>query len=189
MPMPVTAKPGDFFLVSFDGENPSFKGGFKHWLTNGGLVRIGQFADGSRWDDAEYEHAAVYIGGGRIVQAGPNGANIAHVADYDNDLTLWSTGVIDLTDAERQVIVANAYVYVGTPYSWWDYVAIAAHRLHLLPAVRFLKNYIASSKSMICSQLVDQCYEDAGKHLFNDKRWPGFVAPCDLSMRLHGEVS
>jgi hypothetical protein len=33
---------------------------------------------------------------------------------------------------------------------------------------------------MICSQLVDQCYQDAGVHLFADGRWPGDVTPADL---------
>jgi len=182
MPMPKTALPGDFFLVSFDGKNPNFDKGVKNWLTHGGLIRIGQFLAGTGF--AQYEHAAVYIGGGLIVQAASSGVNIAHVSDYDGYDTLWSTGIIELTDAQRLAICAAAHSYVGVPYSWVDYAALAAHRLHLLPATRLLKNYVASSKHMICSQLVDQCYQDAGKHLFNDNRWPGYVMPGSLYVRL-----
>jgi len=186
MGMPANAKPGDFFLVSFDGKNPNLGKGVKNWLTHGGLIRIGQFLAGTGF--AEYEHAAVYVGDGLIVQAEPNGANLAHVSDYDGYETLWSTGIIELTDMQRWAICHAAHSYVGTPYSWVDYAALAAHRLHLLPATRLLKNYVASSKHMICSQLVDQCEQDAGKQLFNDNRWPGYVMPGSLYQLLTGDV-
>ena len=68
---------------------------------------------------------------------------------------------------------------MGVPYSFADYAALAAHRLHI-PAPG-LREFIGSSKSMICSQLVDQCYVDAGVHLFRDSRWPGFVTPAALA--------
>ena len=34
---------------------------------------------------------------------------------------------------------------------------------------------------MICSQLVDQCYLEAGIHLYDDGRDPGDVTPADLA--------
>ncbi len=37
---------------------------------------------------------------------------------------------------------------------------------------------------MICSQLVDQSYQDAGVHLFSDGRWSGYVTPGALFERL-----
>lgn len=179
---PANAKPGDFFLVSFDGKKPSLAKGLKYWLMNGGFIRLGQWADGLGF--GEYEHAAIYIGDGLIVQAANSGTQLARADSYDHNDTLWSTGVITLSDAQREAICKAARWYVGTPYSWMDYAALAAHRLHLLPATNWLKKYVASSKHMICSQLVDQCYEDAGMHLFQDKRWPGFVAPGDLALLL-----
>jgi hypothetical protein len=41
---------------------------------------------------------------------------------------------------------------------------------------------------MICSQLVDRCYDIAGVHLFDDGRKPGDVSPGDLSRCLGGHI-
>ena len=60
-----------------------------------------------------------------------------------------------------------------------DYFALALHRLGI-PAPE-LKRYIGSSKHLICSQLVDLVYAEAGIHLFTDNRWPGYVTPADLA--------
>lgn len=179
MPMPDNAQAGDFFLVSFDGNNPNVDPeNLNHWLQHGGAVRIAQWADGTGF--GEYEHAVIYIGNGRIIQAQSEGVSAGDVHSYDGNQTMWSTGIIPLTAAQRADIVSSAIGYIGTPYSWVDYAAIAAHHLHLLPAAPMLKHYVASDKHMICSQLVDQCYDDAGVHLFTDGRWPGYVTPGDL---------
>jgi hypothetical protein len=67
---------------------------------------------------------------------------------------------------------------VGTPYSFLDYVAIAAHRFHL--PIPGLKRFIASTRHEICSALVDEVYRRAGFALFSDARWPGYVVPAAL---------
>jgi cell wall-associated NlpC family hydrolase len=174
--IPTIAKPGDFYLVSFDGKNPNIKDP-KHWLLSGGAIRIGQLAAGEGF--SEFEHAGIYIGNGRVIEAANTGTEL-NQWHYDSHEVMWSSGIINPTDAQRTLIVNAAHGYVGTPYSWPDYAAIAAHHLHLLPATNALKNYVASTKHMICSQLVDQCYEDAAYHLFNDGRWPGYVMPGSL---------
>jgi hypothetical protein len=66
----------------------------------------------------------------------------------------------------------------GVGYSFLDYDAIAAHRLHL--PVPGLRAYIGSTGHLICSQLCDQAYADVGAHLYADGRWPGYVTPLDL---------
>jgi hypothetical protein len=45
---------------------------------------------------------------------------------------------------------------------------------------QWLKSYVANSRHMICSQLVDQVYFAAGVHLFDDGRIDGDVTPADL---------
>jgi cell wall-associated NlpC family hydrolase len=178
-PMPANAQPGDFLLVSFDGPDPNVDpSNVNHWLTHGGLVRIAQWADGTGF--GEFEHAAVYIGENKLVQAQSAGVSVGSAHSYDGNTTMWSTGIINPTAVQRAAIVKWAIHYLGTPYSWTDYAALAAHRLHLLPAAPLLKNYVASTGHMICSQLVDTCYNDAGYHLFADGRWPGDVTPGDL---------
>jgi len=71
--------------------------------------------------------------------------------------------------------------YIGKPYSWLDYAAIAAaaHSWHLWAPG--LKHSLASTKHLIGSQQVDRAERDGGVHLFADRRWPGFVRPSDLA--------
>jgi len=166
-------QPGDFGLVKMGGET-------------GRLIRLGQWLNGDGF--ADYEHAFVYAGDAGvgnishgIVEAEPGGARLLplHYGDV-----LWSSGLIPLTAVQRRTIVQSAKRYVGTPYSFADYLALAAHRLHI-PAPG-LRAYVASSGHQICSQLVDQCYADAGVHLFSDGRWAGFVTPGDLYQLLQG---
>jgi cell wall-associated NlpC family hydrolase len=154
-------QPGDFELTKIAGEG-------------GELIRIGQLLNGDGFED--YEHARLYLGGGQVLEAEPGGARIVPVGDYGDGL--WSTGKILLTDAQRTAIVKAAHGYVGVPYSAADYFALAAHRLHI-PAPG-LETYVASSGHMICSQLVDRCYQDAGVQLFDDHRWCGYVTPGSL---------
>lgn len=157
--------PGDFAVVRMGGRG-------------GRLIRIGQWLNGDGF--ADFQHAFVYVGDGELVEAQPGGAELRPLAVYDNRPTRWSSGRIQLTDDQRRAVVAAARGYVGTPYSVADYFALAAHRLRL-PVGPVLRKYVADSRHMICSQLVDQCYLDAGVHLFSDGRWPGYVTPADLA--------
>lgn len=158
----MSPQPGDFAVVSAGG-------------LVGKLIRFGEWLNGSGFD--QYEHAFIYVGDGNIVQAEPTGA--AECPMKGHRLTLWSSGVISLTDEQRARVVSAALGYVGTPYSFADYLALALHRLHVpFPGLR---DYVSDSKHMICSQLVDQCYRDAGVDLFADGRWPGYVTPADLA--------
>ena len=156
--------PGDFGVVKMGGDAA-------RW------IRIGQWLNGDGF--ADYEHAFVYTGGGGIVEAEPGGARTTDASKYGGGV-LWSTGIIPLTDAQRRAVVKAARGYIGTPYSAADYFALAAKRLRLGPLVPGLRAYVASSGHMICSQLADQCYADAGVHLFTDGRWPGYVTPGAL---------
>jgi hypothetical protein len=159
---------GDFGVVHMDGDS-------------GKWIHIGEMLNGDGF--ANYEHAFVYVGNGMIVEAEPGGAQLAK---YHYENVLWSTDRIALSNEERFMICNSARSYVGVPYSAADYFAIAAKRLKLGVLVPGLKAYVASSKHMICSQLVDQCYSDAGVHLFQDGRWPGYVTPAALAELLLG---
>ncbi|WP_441245178.1 hypothetical protein [Kitasatospora sp. McL0602] len=168
VPLP-PPQPGDFAVVRMAG-------------TVGRLIRVGQWLNGDGF--ADYEHAFVYVGDGELVQAQPGGAVLEQLADFDGRPALWSTGRFELTDEQRDAVVAAARGYLGTPYSVLDYFALASHHLHL-PVSPLFKGYVADSRHMICSQLVDQCYHDAGVRLFPDGRWPGYVTPGDLAGLLH----
>lgn len=158
-------RPGDFFLVPIEG-------------TVGKLIQFGQWLNGDGFRPVQ--HAGIYIGDGYTVEAYPKGAEKCSLSGPAYDGIIWSTDHIELTPTQRGQIVAHAldYVVAKTPYSFLDYVSIALARFGLRP--RWLKRYIASTGHMICSQLVDQAYQDAGVKLFSDDRIPGDVTPADL---------
>jgi cell wall-associated NlpC family hydrolase len=158
-------QPGDFAVTSITG-------------SVGFLISVGEYLNGSRF--GHWDHAFVYVGDDQLVEAEPGGARIASLDEYASRPVAWSTGHIELTDAQRTKVVAAARGYAGVGSSAADYFAIAAPRFHL--PVPGLKDFVADSKHLICSQLVDKCYQDAGVQLFRDQRWNGYVTPADLGV-------
>lgn len=156
-----TPQPGDFALAKITG------------LT-GRMVAAGQTMVGDR---APIQHAYVYVGGGYIVQAMPNGAEMIRLEDASPPV-IWSTGLVPLTDRQRVSVVLEARELVDTPYSFADYLSIGLAYFHARPV--WVRDYIADTGHMICSQLVDEVYKRAGVQLFDDGRLPGDVTPGDL---------
>lgn len=154
-------QPGDFALTRI----PGFTGRF---------VAAGQWLVG---DAAPVQHAYVYVGWGQVVQAMPGGAELIPLEEA-HEPVMWSTGKIDLHPWARMRIVAEARSLVGTPYSFLDYASIALAHYRIRPA--WVRDFVADSGHLICSQLVDEAYLRAGVHLFSDGRIPGDVTPGDL---------
>ncbi|ARF59075.1 hypothetical protein [Streptomyces gilvosporeus] len=155
-------QPGDIGLTRISG-------------VTGQLIRFGQWLNKEGF--ADYEHAFLVLPDGRLLEAEPGGARIGSLSAYDGAPVLYVCPE-GLTTPQRTAICEASARYVGVPYSFLDYAAIAAHRFRL--PVPGLRRYIASTGHLICSQLVDQCYLDAGVHLFTDGRWPGYVTPMAL---------
>lgn len=163
-------KPGDFGLVAISGET-------------GRLIRFGQWLNGNGWGD--YQHAVLVLDNNELIEAEPGGARIRPVSEYDGTNVVWSDW--PLTDAERSAIVAAGRSLEGVPYSFLDYLALAAHRLHI--PIPGLRKYIAATGDDICSQLVDLGYQLGGQKMFADGRWAGYVTPMALLRALHGPVT
>jgi hypothetical protein len=173
-------QPGDFCCVPVSGRL-------------GRLIEAAQWLAGDRFQP--YDHTEVYVG--QADDAGPHGYTISAYPDGRGrrPLTapaaalpgaLWSAGLIPLTPAQRAGIVAWCGEHADVAYSWADYAALILHRLGSDdPALR---RYIASSRSLICSQYVDLAYSVNEVRLFQDGRWPGFVKPGDLAMLLQAEA-
>lgn len=166
--MAVLPNPGDFAVIN-TGSNVTAP-----------IVDAEELADAvdgvdlkTQWDHAVICSRVDPDGTVWIVEAEPGGAREVkwHYADRPHK---WSTGII----ATNAYAAVAARRYVGVPYSYLDYVALTIHTLHI--PFPWLKTYVANSKHMICSQLVDQAELDAGVHLFSDGRWAGFVKPSDL---------
>jgi hypothetical protein len=150
----------------------------------GALIRFGQWLNGDGFSVYEHAFVATFPDGNPtfpnapgpmwIAEAQPGGAR--HVPlHYNLNRIAWikpPNGVLGHTTA------LNAIKMVGTPYSFADYGALAAHRLHI--PVPGLREYIADSGHEICSAFADRAAKDAGWHLFGDGRWEGYVTPGAL---------
>ena len=156
-----TPVPGDFGVTKISG-------------LSGKAIAAGQALIGK---PAPVQHALLYVGNGKVIQAQPGGAECIALKDA-NPVYRWSTGRVALTAYERILIVKAAYGLVGTPYSYADYLSIALAHWHIRP--RVVRDYVSDTHHMICSQLVDYAYLTAGVRLFPDNRIPGDVTPADL---------
>jgi hypothetical protein len=163
-------RPGMFGLVQGEG------------LVGAG-IRLGQRLIGDR---SPYTHAFVVVDDDQIVEAQPQGAILAPRSKYDQYTVTYSWS-ITLSGREEHKIVTRALSLIGTRYGFSDYLALALHHWRIRPPR--LERYIASNNRMICSQLVDEVYLNAGIHLFSDGRAPGDVTPGDLARVLQGGVA
>ncbi|MFI5814892.1 hypothetical protein ACIA7S_28535 [Streptomyces sp. NPDC051643] len=167
-----TPQPGDIGLTSITG-------------AVGKLIRFGQWLNGDGF--GLYQHAFIVLpperpgGELRLVEAMPGGAIVRPLSVYDDRHVLYVSPA-GLTAAQRKAIGDCALKYRDVPYSFLDYLALAAHRFHL-PVPR-LRRYIRATGHQICSQLADRAYLDAGIPLFADGRWEGYVTPMALANEL-----
>lgn len=162
-----TPKPGMIGLTQVGGEV-------------GKGIRVGQWLNGEGF--SIWEHAFVLLPGGWILEAEPHGA-VVRKMHYNS--VYWCKGIFEnspsVTSASPVLLAQVAAGLKGVPYSFLDYAALSAHRLHI-PAPH-LRAYIADSGHMICSQMADEYYRLLGAHIFTDNRWAGDVTPASLYMR------
>lgn len=145
-------------------------------------ITYAQRLSGSPGYASVMDHAFIATGRGTVIEAMPGGAIESPLSKYADYELVWSTDLFPLSGEQRTIIVAKAYRLLKTPYSDLDYLALAAHRFHI-PAPG-LRGFIADQGHMICSQLVDACYQAGDFQLFSDGRWNGYVAPADLDILL-----
>lgn len=147
----------------------------------GEAIRVAQALIGDGFQD--YEHAFVLyqkLGGdafssSQIVEAEAGGTRLASLSEYRGRRVLWLPCPPELSAA----MIAAAMTYVGVPYSYTDYAAIATHHLRL-PGADDLKYLVNASHHVICSQLAAACADKAGWGLVADE-WPGYVTPGSLA--------
>lgn len=175
-------KPGDWFVVNTGGDTSALIQFAEYLSDKASGVKDPEI---SQWDHAGMCVNVKDDGTVMIAEAEPGGAKLTQW-HYEDRPHIWSTGIIDMPQGAS----AAAWKYTqpgpwgkkGVPYSDLDYVALTAHSLHI--PIPGLQEFIKTSEHMICSQLVDRAAEDAGKHLFTDERWNGYVKPSDLGLLL-----
>lgn len=128
---------------------------------------------------SEYNHAFVYVGYGKIVEAQPQGAILSDLSVYDGYPQVWST-VFDPADGNRVALAALGLL--GTRYGFLDIVSIGLLQYGIKP--RLLRWRVERQDRLICSQLVDTAEHLTGVELFSDARWAGDVTPGDLGRLL-----
>ncbi|EME52433.1 hypothetical protein [Amycolatopsis decaplanina] len=147
----------------------------------GWLIRVGHWLIGDGFGD--FGHAFCVLRDGLILEQCLKGARIQPLAKYEPFPGVYVSPA-GLSDEQRAAICDVATRYVGTPYSFRYYAGLAARRLHLIfPGSRRPET---PAGRMVCSQLVDRIYLDAGVQLFADGRWFGHATPMAL-WRLLGE--
>lgn len=138
--------------------------------THGAAACAIQVGTISRWN-----HAAIYVGAGNIIEATPQGVALNHVTDYDPADVVASN--VDLTGPQRAQVCAYALGKRGTPYGWADIVALALVALGIRP--QWLDDYARRDDRLVCSQLVAYAYDAAGVRLGDLDPWT--VTPGDLA--------
>ena len=143
--------------------------------SSGAFARLIQIGTISRWN-----HAFIFIGNGKIVEAKPRGVVVSPVTDYS--LIAWNKHET-FTDAQGKVIASYALGQVGKPY---DFLIIAILTLRILGLKALANNRflhkLAQKDGYICSELVAEAYATAGKPI--SKGAPDLCTPGDLAERL-----
>lgn len=144
--------------------------------TLGWWISAGQALSG---DAAGWTHAFLVLDGDTVIEAQPKGATLAPLAPYlEPGAAVFLHGWPRLNPVQVARLRNEAKRLVGTPYSFLDYVSLAALAVQIRP--QWLKKYVASSGHMICSQLVDHLMCRVGAHLFDDGRPSQDVTPGDI---------
>lgn len=152
--------PGEFFVVRTPG-----------WVGRG--IRV--------VTDSDVNHAGLYLGDGRTLEAQPSGAIFGRVSNYGE--ALWSGTNPTLLEVARTYgakLADQAFTHHGDRYSFVDCACIGLANLfgvHVPPPVRQRLN---DPHMNMCSQLVDRIHMEVGVHLFQDGRLPGDVSPGAL---------
>lgn len=169
MNLPEGIKPGDIGLV---GAQPG----------EGRLDRF--FAEGIQWGtDSPVNHAFIYIGMGRIVQA-VRRVSVSPVTGYSG--ILWSTGRLrsldTATDAQRGQAVSYALSRAGEHYNIPGLLAVGLYQRrtgHLVRGDEWWVRALNADGMDFCSELVAKCWLAAGIDLFAGQL-PVTVSPGEI---------
>jgi len=127
-----------------------------------------------------YDHAFIYAGDGRIIEAQPGGCREVPLSTYAGYPMLADTDE-SLTDEQRKRVVAKATALLGVPYGYLDIVRLGLSALGL--RWRWLTRAADNERAMICSQVVAACGQAAGVDWLCGQGSPAAVTPGMLAAR------
>ncbi|MBG0560741.1 hypothetical protein [Actinoplanes aureus] len=136
-------------------------------------------------------HAFVVIDQTTVIEAMPNGARFAELADRVRPGFAYAR--LPLLEEERALVAKHAAEMIHTPYGFGQYAALAWLTLSggstanprgmLARWVQRRHTLTGLPRRAICSQLVDEAYRRTGVQLFSDGRPPAYVTPGALWWR------
>jgi cell wall-associated NlpC family hydrolase len=124
-------------------------------------------------------HAFVFVSDGLIIEAERQGAVHSRASKYGSSAIVTN---FPLTTEQAARVATEANKVLGTPYGFLDIAVLGLLSLGL--RWKWLQNSAQQSGTLICSQLVDRVYRNAGIHLYDDGRPDGEVTPGDLLLLL-----
>lgn len=183
-------RPGDIGFGPIGNTHPRWLPRRLRFMPGGFPVTFGQWLLArTAPEERDIDHVFIVtsndsINGLAIVQAMPSGAEEIEISqEHWTEHYLYLRPAYSFGQAERAAEAAREYV--GTPYSFLDYSAIAMHHVDSDSiGSKAVARYVTDSGHMICSQLVDQSLTDAGMHVFTDDRLPQDVMPVELYRKL-----
>lgn len=125
-------------------------------------------------------HAFVYVGQGMIVEGTAPCTRLAPAASHPD--AIWNLRE-DLTQAQRDAIVARARALVGDTYDWPAYVGFALEVLGLRSGKQLADVY-KHDHWRVCSADVADCYAAARIDLTDGLDYPNLISPADLYNRI-----
>ncbi len=183
-----TLRPGDVGFGPIGNTYPRWLPKRLRFMPGGFPVTFGQWLLAQTApDERDIDHVFIVTGndenGIRIVQAMPSGAEeITIGVEHWTEHYLYVRPPYTEYGIFTNDVVRAARKYIGTPYSFIDYVAIAHWHQGFKGGP--IRRYVTDSGHMICSQLVDQVLTDVGMHVFTDGRLPQDVMPVELCRKL-----
>lgn len=119
---------------------------------------------------SRYNHAALALGDGKMVEATAGGVNVNDIASSTDDITVIHVEYDDAEDLED--VLAYSTACVGTTYGYLN--AFWCGLRNVLPGAMQIKH----GGTLICSELVAESLERAGEDFDKDS---ALVSPGDLA--------
>jgi cell wall-associated NlpC family hydrolase len=134
------------------------------------------------FSNSNYNHAAIYVGNGQVVEAVAKGVKQTNLKDFLNDDHIERVMVLrrgDLNDTRRQAIADFAISKVGKPYNYGGVLENGLTIKHLNADYPHRNNYY-------CSQLVAAAYSSAGARLDRETL---DLSPGELAGKVNGKLT
>ena len=144
--------------------------------------RLIQGAQWLRWRQTgewKYNHAAVYIGNGRIIEANPAGVQEMPLSEYDP-----KDYIVVPLKGDAQATIDKAISLKGTGYGWIDIVSIFIYILGFKPAWADKINRRMST--LVCSQVAAIAATAGGDNRFPE---PYLTVPAQIAVLGLGPIN